>query len=142
MDFHLLIFSMFYLGFSDCASAELCIVVCFSLIFYYFHAKKTYIYKFLGGRPLDSAAIDNEIYLYDRNIIIEAFFSDYAEILENSSFYENWFYESDALEQITEHAENEIKLDIARKELQKFIKAEVNERWFMLYKKYYDPKYT
>lgn len=133
---------MFYLGFADCASAELCLIVCFSFIFYYFHAKKNYIYKFSGGRPIDSVALDDEVYWYDRGIIAETFFSDYADILENSSFYENWFYESDALEQITEHAENEIKLDIARKELQKFIKDEVTERWFMLYRKYYDPKYT
>lgn len=133
---------MFYLGFSDCASAELCLVVCFSFMFYYFHAKKSYIYKFLGGRSLDSVAVSNEVYWFDRNIIAETFFFEYGDILEYSSFYEEWFYESDAIEQITQHAENEIRLDNARKELQKFIKAEVTERWFMLYRKYYDPKYT
>ncbi len=46
------------------------------------------------------------------------------------------------MEQIAEHAANDVRLDNARKDLQKFIRAEVNERWFMLYKKYYDPKYT
>jgi len=48
--------------------------------------------------------------------------------LEYSSFYERWFYESEAMEQIAEHTANEIRLDNARKELQKFIRAEVNER--------------
>jgi len=41
-----------------------------------------------------------------------------------------------------EHAENNVIHDNVRKELHKFIEAEVTERWFMLYKKYYDPKYT
>ena len=133
---------MFYLGFSDCASAELCLVVCFSLMFYYFHSKKKNIYRFFGGRPVDSAAVSGEVYFFDRAIIAETFFFEFGDIVEYSSFYERWFYESDAMEQIAEHTANEIRLDNARKELQKFIKAEVNERWFMLYKKYYDPKYT
>lgn len=111
-------------------------------MFYYFHAKKNFIYKFFGGRPYDSTAVSNEVPFYDRVIITETFFFEYGNILESSSFYEDWFYYSDAIEQIAEHAQNEIKLDNARKELQKFIKSEVNERWFMLYKKYYDPKYT
>lgn len=91
---------------------------------------------------MDSVAVSNEVYWFDRTIITETFFFEYGDILEYSSFYEEWFYESDAIEQITQHAENEIRLDNARKELQKFIKAEVTERWFMLYRKYYDPKYT
>ena len=134
---------MFYLGFSNCASAELCALVCFSLMFYYFHAKKNCIYKFLGGRPLDEDAdFWDEIPEYDKNIIRETFFSEYGDIIEYSSFYEQWFYEPDAIEQIVDHIENTIRYDDARKQLQKFIKAEVTERWFMVYRKYYDPKYT
>jgi hypothetical protein len=128
MGFHLLIFNMFYLGFSDCASAELFLIVCFSFMFYYFHAKKSYIYKFFGGRPLDSRAVRGEVYEFDKNIATETFFSEYGDILEYSSFYEQWFYESDAIEQVVNHAENTVIRDNARKELQKFIQAEVTER--------------
>jgi hypothetical protein len=86
---HLLIFNMFYLGFNDCASAELCLVVCFSFMFYYFHAKKNFIYKFFGGRPYDSTAVSNEVPFHDRTIIAETFFFEYGNILESSSFYED-----------------------------------------------------
>lgn len=119
---------MFYLGFSDCASAELCLIVCFSFMFYYFHAKKNNFYKFLGGRPADSTAVGNEVHYFDKIIGVETFFFEYGDLLEYSSFYKEWFYESGAIDQIAEHAENEIRLDNARKELQKFIKAEVTER--------------
>ncbi len=85
----LLIFSMFYLGFSDCASAELCLVVCFSLMFYYFHAKKNYLYRFWGGRPLDSAAVYwDEVPFWDIDSVRETFFSEYGDIMEYSTVYE------------------------------------------------------
>lgn len=133
---------MFYLGFSDCASAELCLVVCFSLIFYYFHAKKHYAYRFFGGRPyFDSADTWGETPLFDDVISRETFFDDYGDIIEYSKLYEDWFYESDAIEEAVEHAENTIVRDNARKELRKFIDNEVTERWFIVYRKYYDPKY-
>lgn len=80
---------MFYLGFADCASAELCLAVCFSLMFYYFHSKKLNIYKFTGGRQADSFAVSEEVYVCDRAVIAETFFFEYGDILEYSSFYEN-----------------------------------------------------
>lgn len=86
----LLISSMFYLGFSDCASAELCFTVCFSFMFYYFHAKKDYIWRFSGGRPADDSATSKvEVPVFDRSVITEAFFSEYGDIIEYSSLYEN-----------------------------------------------------
>lgn len=90
----------------------------------------------------DPATPKVEVPVFDRSVITEAFFSEYGDIIEYSSLYENWFYEPDAIEQIVEHAENNVVHDNVRKELHKFIEAEVTERWFMLYKKYYDPKYT
>jgi len=112
-------------------------------MFYYFHAKKNYIWKFSGGRPLDDFAILKvEVPLFDKSASVEAFFSEYGDIIEYSSLYEHWFYEPDAIEQIIEHAENSIVRDNIRKEVKKFVENEVTERWFMLYRKYYDPKYT
>lgn len=90
MAFLLLIFNMFYLGFNDCASAELCLLLCFSLMFYYFHAKKSYLYRFLGGRPLDDDAVyRGEVSEFDKAAIRESFFSEYGDIIEYSSFYEH-----------------------------------------------------
>jgi len=42
---------MFYLGFNDCASAEACLVVFFSMGFYAFLAKKEDLWRFTKVRP-------------------------------------------------------------------------------------------
>lgn len=134
---------MFYLGFSDCASAELCFLVCFSFMFYYFHAKKDPIYRLLGGRPVYSnASVRGEVSFFDYVVTQEAFFSQYGDIVEYSSLYEYWFHDPDAIEDAVEHIQSTINRDNSRKELRKFIENEVTERWFIIYRKYYDPKYT
>lgn len=111
-------------------------------MFYYFHAKKNYIYRFFGGRPLSSPAeLISENFAFDESFSRETFFSEYGDLIEYSALYEAWFYEPDAIEEAVEQIENTIRRDDSRKELQKFIQNEVTERWFMVYRKYYDPKY-
>jgi hypothetical protein len=112
-------------------------------MFYYFHAKKDYIYKFGGGRPTDyPASTMGEIPVFDDIFGRETFFTEYDNIIKYSSMYESWFYDSDAIDEAVEQADNAMIRDDARKELRKFVENEVTERWFMVYRKYYDPKYT
>ena len=66
--------------------------------------------------------------MFDEATSRETFFDDYGDIIEYSKLYENWFYESDAIEEAVEHAESTIIRDNARKELRKFIENEVTER--------------
>ncbi len=83
----------------------------------------------MGGRPLDDTAVPRgEVPAFDRIAIQETFLSEYGDIIEYSDLYEYWFYEPDAIDQLVEHAENNIMHDNARKELRKFIEAEVTER--------------
>ena len=112
-------------------------------MFYYFHAKKNYLYKFFGGRPLDAAAVYwDEVPFWDIDSVRETFFSEYGDIMEYSTVYEEWFYTSDAFDRVVEHVQHTIILDNARKELQKFVDNEVTERWLWAgFGTYYDPKY-
>lgn len=112
-------------------------------MFYYFHAKKDSIYRFCGGRPSYSkASIRGEVAFFDFFVSQEAFFSQYGDMIEYSSLYEYWFHDPDAIEDAVEHIQSSIDRDNSRKELRKFIENEVTERWFLIYRKYYDPKYN
>ena len=112
-------------------------------MFYYFHAKKYYLYRFLGGRPAVYPAVgDYENPIFEESFSRETFFSEYSNMVEQTSLYEDWFFDSDAIDEAVEQADGAIVRDDARKELRRFIENEVTERWFMLYRKYYDPKYT
>ncbi len=120
---------MFYLGFSDCASAELCFITCFSLMFYYFHAKKHYIYRLWGGRSAASPAnsiLENP--LFEEVFSRETFFSEYSNMIEHTPLYEEWFFDSEAVDEAVEQADGAVIRDNARKELRKFIENEVTER--------------
>lgn len=58
-------------------------------MFYYFHAKKEYIYKFLGGRSVvypASSVLENPI--FEESFSRETFFSEYSDMIEYSSLYE------------------------------------------------------
>lgn len=68
--------------------------------------------------------------------------ADYVDLFRDSDVYFELFYEEECTEEeIVERMMRAIEKDPVRKELRKFINNEVTERWFMLYKKYYDPKY-
>lgn len=111
-------------------------------MFYYFHAKRYYIYRFLGGRSaIYPATGEIENPTFEESFSRETFFSEYSDMIEYSSLYEDWLFNPDAIDEAVEQADGAIIRDNARKELRKFIENEVAERWFMLYRKYYDPKY-
>jgi len=132
---------MFYLGFSNCASAELCLLALSVFGYYLYLAKKDDLWRFTKPRPsYDYMSFWGDLTNLDRLIIMETFYDFYLDKYEKSDLYAEWFYEYDASDQMAEHVASVIRKDEHRVELRQFLDREVTERWNLLYKRYRDPK--
>lgn len=120
---------MFYFGFSDCASAEACLVAFFSMGFYAFIAKKEDLWRFTKARPrYDEISRKWELTRLDRVVRGQTTKYIFAQKVLYSPIYSFWITVPDAEEKIVYHVQNAINNDEIRNQLRNFLDNEATER--------------